>query len=83
MEVIMVILFVLLAFLAGVPLYLDYKKNPNNNIITRYTEKAANHPALAGVLAKIEPHTKKHGIQPIYALGGGVLLVLFLLILIF
>ena len=78
----MVILFVLIAFLAGVPLYLDYKKNPNDNIITRYTEKASNHPALSGVLAKIEPHTKKYGILPIYALGGGVLVVLVLLILI-
>lgn len=82
MEVIMVILFVLLAFLAGVPLYLDYKKNPNDNIITRYTKKAEEHPALAGVLAKIEPHTKKHGIHPVYALGSGVLVLLFLIIII-
>lgn len=82
MEVVMVILFVLLAFLAGVPLYLDYKKNPNNNIITRYTEKASRHPALSGVLSKIEPHTKKYGIHPVYALGGGVLVLLFLILLI-
>lgn len=82
MEVVMVILFLLIAFLAGVPLYLDYKKNPNDNIITRYTEKAASHPALSGVLLKIEPHTKKYGIHPVYALVGGVLLLLFLILLI-
>lgn len=78
----MIILFVLIAFLVGVPLFLDYKKNPTNNIITRYTEKAASHPALVGILAKIEPHTARYGVHPVYVLGGSVLVLLFLIILI-
>lgn len=78
----MVILFVLIAFLAGVPLYLDYKKNPSNNVLTRAVERVSREPALTGILSKISPHTQKYGIHPVYALGGAILLLLFLIILI-
>lgn len=76
----MFIVFILLAFLIGVPLYLDYKKNPDDNITKRIVDRLSDDPKLKPILDKIEPHTSKHGVKPIYVLGGGAFLLLIIII---
>lgn len=76
----MFIVFILLAFLIGVPLYLDYKKNPDDNITKRVVDHLSNDPKLKPILDKIEPHTGKYGVKPIYVLGGGIFLLILIII---
>lgn len=79
----MFFIFILLAIFVGVPLYLDYKKNPTDNITTRTVTTLSENDKLKPLLAKIEPHSMKYGVNPVFALGGGIILVLIILIIIF
>jgi len=78
----MALFFIIVAFLLGVPLYLDYKKDPANNIVTRSINEISSNPSVANILVRIKPYTEKYGIHPLVALVGGVLLLLFIIILI-
>ncbi len=79
----MFFIFIFIAFIVSVPLYLDYKKNPTDNITTRAVSSLSSNPKIAPILDKIKPHSMKYGIHPLYALGGGIFILLLLLTIIF
>lgn len=78
----MALLFIIVAFLLGVPLYLDYKKDPKNNLTVRTINEVSSIPAVDKVLSKIKPHTEKYGVPPLVVLIGGVLLLILIIVLV-
>jgi hypothetical protein len=62
-------LFLLLVFvisILSIPLYLDYKKDPKNNIVINNLNIVSKNEHVIKVITPLLPHAKKYEVEPIF-----------------
>lgn len=83
-------LFLLLVFvisILSIPLYLDYKKDPKNNIVINNLKIVSTNEHVVKIITPILPHAQKYGIETIFifpaVVAASILVLWFILSIIF
>lgn len=74
------LLFVVL--MLSIPLYLDYKRDPKNNLVVNNLNLLNANIHVQNIIKPLIPHAEKHGLDKIFIFPVVTIAVLLLLILI-
>jgi len=77
------LLLILIIIIMSIPLYLDYKKNPENNILINNLKVINENQHVSKLIAPIVPHAKKYGLNELFIVPALDSVLFILLIIIF
>jgi len=77
------LLLIFIIVIMSIPLYLDYKKNPENNILVNNLKVINENQHVSKLIAPIIPHAKKYGFNELFIVPTLVCVLFILLIIIF
>lgn len=78
-----VIFLIFIVSIVSIPLYLDYKKNPVDNMIINNLKIANDNSIVSQVITPLAPHAEKYGLNKLFILPILVFILFFILIIIF
>lgn len=78
-----VLFLIFIVSLVSIPLYLDYKKNPLDNVVTNNLKIVNDNEIVKKMIEPIVPHAKKYGLNELFILPIIVLIIFIILIIIF